>query len=74
MIVSPAKTDERLEMPFWIWNLVLHLSRVLDGGSDLPRQAALLIYTLYTKTYWDMPGCQYTQRDSQVAACGNAAC
>ena len=31
-IMSPAKTDEPIEMPFGMWNLVDPMNYTLDGG------------------------------------------
>ena len=33
-IVSPAKTAEPIEMPFWVWTRVGPVNHVLDGGTD----------------------------------------
>ena len=34
-IVSPAKTAEPIEMPFWLWTRVGPRNYVLDGSPDL---------------------------------------
>jgi len=36
MIVSPARTAEPIEMPFWMWTRVSPENNVLDEGPDPP--------------------------------------
>jgi len=40
--VSPAKTDEPINMQFGLWTWVGPRNYVLDGGPDLPSEGAIL--------------------------------
>jgi len=40
--VSPAKTAEPIEMPFGLRTRVGPVNQILDGGTDLPWEGAIL--------------------------------
>ena len=57
IIMSCAKTDERIEMMFWLWTRVSPRSHVLDGGPRLqtdgePMKTKLKFYLSLCQTHF----------------------